>query len=145
MAQPDIARLRTVPTAAAPAPAGVPRISPRNALVLGTCCLSLFLTGLDNTAVNVGLPMIGLQLHAPVAGLQRVVAAYTVVLASLPCSLARWPTGSGARPCSRPAWPVHARLVAVQPGTGPGVADRLPGAAGRGGVHAEPGGAGHHH
>jgi MFS family permease len=56
---------------------------PRSAVVLGTCCLSLFLTGLDNTAVNVGLPMIGAQLHAPVAGLQWVVAAYTVVLASL--------------------------------------------------------------
>jgi EmrB/QacA subfamily drug resistance transporter len=45
--------------------------------------MSLFLTGLDNTAVNVGLPAIGAQLHAPVAGLQWVVAAYTVVLASL--------------------------------------------------------------
>jgi EmrB/QacA subfamily drug resistance transporter len=51
--------------------------------VLGVCCMSLFLTGLDNTAVNVGLPTIGAQLHAPVAGLQWVVAAYTVVLASL--------------------------------------------------------------
>jgi MFS family permease len=30
-----------------------------------------------------GLPSIGAQLHAPVAGLQWVVAAYTVVLASL--------------------------------------------------------------
>jgi EmrB/QacA subfamily drug resistance transporter len=45
--------------------------------------MSLFLTGLDNTAVNVGLPAIGAQLHASVAGLQWVVAAYTVVLASL--------------------------------------------------------------
>jgi hypothetical protein len=29
--------------------------------------MSLFLTGLDNTAVNVGLPVIGSELHAPVA------------------------------------------------------------------------------
>jgi EmrB/QacA subfamily drug resistance transporter len=81
VAQADLARLRTPPTATAPA--AVRRVSPRSALVLGTCCLSLFLTGLDNTAVNVGLPVIGAQLHAPVAGLQWVVAAYTVVLASL--------------------------------------------------------------
>jgi MFS family permease len=45
--------------------------------------MSLFLTGLDATSVNVGLPAIGAQLHASVAGLQWVVAAYTVVLASL--------------------------------------------------------------
>jgi EmrB/QacA subfamily drug resistance transporter len=59
------------------------RVKRRRAVVLGVCCMSLFLTGLDNTAVNVGLPVIGAQLHAPVAGLQWVVAAYTVVLASL--------------------------------------------------------------
>jgi EmrB/QacA subfamily drug resistance transporter len=81
VAQADIAQLRTVPTATATV--AVPRMRPRNAIVLGTCCMSLFLTGLDNTAVNVGLPAIGAQLHAPVAGLQWVVAAYTVVLASL--------------------------------------------------------------
>src|SRR5271157_5757874 len=79
--QADLALLRTMPPASAPA--AVRGMSPRSAVVLGTCCLSLFLTGLDNTAVNVGLPMIGAQLHAPVAGLQWVVAAYTVVLASL--------------------------------------------------------------
>jgi EmrB/QacA subfamily drug resistance transporter len=55
----------------------------RKAVVLGACCTSLFLTGLDNTAVNVGLPAIGTELHASVAGLQWVVAVYTIVLASL--------------------------------------------------------------
>jgi EmrB/QacA subfamily drug resistance transporter len=64
-------------------PTAGPRARPRRAVVLGVCCMSLFLTGLDNTAVNVGLPVIGAELHAPVAGLQWVVAAYTVVLASL--------------------------------------------------------------
>src|SRR5258708_22813972 len=88
VAQPDLARLRTVPATPRPTPAPAPAAAvrgmrPRSALVLGVCCLSLFLTGLDNTAVNVGLPMIGAQLHAPVAGLQWGVAAYTVVLASL--------------------------------------------------------------
>jgi MFS family permease len=63
--------------------APVPGAARRRAVVLGACCLSLFLTGLDNTAVNVGLPSIGAQLHAPVAGLQWVIAAYTVTLASL--------------------------------------------------------------
>jgi EmrB/QacA subfamily drug resistance transporter len=70
---------RPVPVAAT---AGA-RARRRRAVVLGVCCMSLFLTGLDNTAVNVGLPVIGAQLRAPVAGLQWVVAAYTVVLASL--------------------------------------------------------------
>jgi EmrB/QacA subfamily drug resistance transporter len=52
-------------------------------LVLGICCLSLFIVGLDITIVNVALPSIGHQLHASVSGLQWTVAAYTLVLASL--------------------------------------------------------------
>src|SRR4051812_34858415 len=89
----DTAILPTVPGAAAgkvtptqtipAAPTAGTRARPRKAVGLGVCCTSLFLTGLDNTAVNVGLPVIGAQLHAPVAGLQWVVAAYTVTLASL--------------------------------------------------------------
>src|SRR5579872_5615190 len=55
----------------------------RRALMLAVCCMSLFMVGLDNTIVNVGLPSIGRSLHAGVAGLQWTVAAYTVVLASL--------------------------------------------------------------
>jgi RNA polymerase sigma-70 factor, ECF subfamily len=50
-------------------------------LILGICCTSLFLTGLDTTSVNVALPSIGRDLHAPVSGLQWTVAAYTVALA----------------------------------------------------------------
>jgi EmrB/QacA subfamily drug resistance transporter len=45
--------------------------------------MSLFIVGLDNTIVNVALPDIQRQLHAPVSGLQWVIDAYTVVLASL--------------------------------------------------------------
>src|SRR6185437_6945370 len=42
----------------------------RRGLMLAVCCLSLFMVGLDNTIVNVGLPDIGRDLHAGVSGLQ---------------------------------------------------------------------------
>jgi EmrB/QacA subfamily drug resistance transporter len=51
--------------------------------VLLTCCLSLFIVGLDITVVNVALPAIGQELHAGISGLQWAVGAYTVVMASL--------------------------------------------------------------
>ena len=57
--------------------------SGRRAVVLAVCCSALFMVGLDNTIVNVGLPEIGKTLHANVAGLQWTVAGYTIVLASL--------------------------------------------------------------
>jgi len=55
----------------------------RRVLVLAICCISLFMVGLDNTIVNVGLPAIGRDLHARVSGLQWTVAAYTITLAAL--------------------------------------------------------------
>jgi len=51
--------------------------------ILLICSMSLFLVGLDITAVNVALPDIGNQLHADLSGLQWTVSAYTVVMASL--------------------------------------------------------------
>jgi EmrB/QacA subfamily drug resistance transporter len=51
--------------------------------VLLICCLSLFIVGLDITAVNVALPSIEGDLHASISGLQWTVGAYTVVMASL--------------------------------------------------------------
>jgi EmrB/QacA subfamily drug resistance transporter len=51
--------------------------------VLAICCMSLFIVGLDVTAVNVALPTLGHDLDAGVSGLQWTVDAYTVVLASL--------------------------------------------------------------
>jgi EmrB/QacA subfamily drug resistance transporter len=51
--------------------------------VLLICCMSLFIVGLDVTAVNVALPSIGRELDAGVSGLQWTVDAYTLVLASL--------------------------------------------------------------
>ncbi|MFF7631934.1 DHA2 family efflux MFS transporter permease subunit [Kitasatospora sp. NPDC008050] len=55
----------------------------RRLLILAICCLSLLIVGLDNTIVNVALPAIQRDLHAPASGLQWVIAAYTLVLASL--------------------------------------------------------------
>ena len=55
----------------------------RRLLILGICSLSLLLTGLDSTIVNVALPAIHRSLHAPVSGLQWTIDAYTLVLASL--------------------------------------------------------------
>jgi EmrB/QacA subfamily drug resistance transporter len=57
--------------------------SGRRAIVLAVCCSALFMVGLDNTIVNVGLPEIGKSLHTSVGGLQWTVAGYTIVLASL--------------------------------------------------------------
>ena len=55
----------------------------RRLLVLGICCMSLFIVGLDSTIVNVALPSIGRDLHASVSGLQWTIDAYALVLASL--------------------------------------------------------------
>jgi EmrB/QacA subfamily drug resistance transporter len=62
----------------------VPQLSrQRSIAVLGICCLSLFMIGLDDTIVNIALPTISLGLHASVSGLQWIVDAYTMTLASL--------------------------------------------------------------
>jgi EmrB/QacA subfamily drug resistance transporter len=45
--------------------------------------MSLFIVGLDSTIVNVALPDIGRDFHAPVSGLQWTIDAYTLVLAAL--------------------------------------------------------------
>ncbi len=52
-------------------------------LILGICCLSLLLMGMDITIVNVALPAIQHDLHTTIVGLQWVVDAYTLVIASL--------------------------------------------------------------
>jgi EmrB/QacA subfamily drug resistance transporter len=56
---------------------------PRRLLVLGICCMSLLIVGLDTTIVNVALPSIHRELGASVSGLQWTIDAYTLVLASL--------------------------------------------------------------
>ena len=55
----------------------------RRLLVLAICCSSLFIVGLDNTVVNLALPSIRRDLGSSLSGLQWVIDAYTLVLASL--------------------------------------------------------------
>ncbi|TPG50032.1 DHA2 family efflux MFS transporter permease subunit [Rhodanobacter glycinis] len=52
-------------------------------LILGICCLSLLMVAMDATIVNVALPSIRRDLAASVSGLQWVIDAYTMVVASL--------------------------------------------------------------
>src|SRR5277367_4775513 len=51
--------------------------------ILLICSMSLFIVGMDATIVNVALPSIGRDFHAPVSGLQWTVDAYLLVIASL--------------------------------------------------------------
>lgn len=51
-------------------------------LILGICCLSLLLVGMDVTIVNVALSAIEHDLQASLSQLQWVVDAYTLVVAS---------------------------------------------------------------
>src|ERR1700760_2012550 len=55
----------------------------RRLLILGICCMSLLIMGLDATIVNVALPSIHKDLNASVSGLQWTIDAYTLVIASL--------------------------------------------------------------
>jgi EmrB/QacA subfamily drug resistance transporter len=52
-------------------------------VILGICCMSLLLVGMDVTIVNVALPAIQRDLHASLSGLQWIMDAYTLVVASL--------------------------------------------------------------
>ncbi|GAA4388679.1 MFS transporter [Tsukamurella soli] len=62
----------------------IDRLSARQKrLILVTCSLSLLISSMDTTIVNVALPAIHTQLHAPVSHLQWVVDIYTLTLASL--------------------------------------------------------------
>jgi EmrB/QacA subfamily drug resistance transporter len=52
-------------------------------LVLAICCMSLLIVSMDATIVNVALPAIRRDLTAATSGLQWVIDAYTMVVASL--------------------------------------------------------------
>lgn len=59
-------------------------LTPRHrTIILATCCLSLFIVGIDVSAVNVALPSISSELGASPSQLQWVVDAYALVIASL--------------------------------------------------------------
>ncbi|MFI6347551.1 MFS transporter [Streptomyces sp. NPDC050560] len=55
----------------------------RRWLVLAICCLSVGVTGINLTIVNVALPSISEDLHAPVSSLQWTVSTYSLVMACL--------------------------------------------------------------
>src|SRR5580692_11417347 len=55
----------------------------RLGIILATCCLSLFVVGVDVTIVNIALPSIQRSFGASTSGLQWTIDAYTLVLASL--------------------------------------------------------------
>src|SRR4051795_12458907 len=99
--------------------------------VLLICSMSLFMVGLDVTAVNVALPSIGRQMDASLSWLQWTVSAYTVVMASLLLF-----SGSMADRLGRNRtlvhWPqrVLGRIAVVQPRLDRRVARRLPRPAG---------------
>ncbi|MEX3959349.1 MFS transporter [Trinickia sp. EG282A] len=59
------------------------RFTPTNARILATVSIAFVVTQLDVTIVNIALPSIGNQLHAPVASLQWIVDAYTLAFAVL--------------------------------------------------------------
>jgi EmrB/QacA subfamily drug resistance transporter len=67
-----------------PRPADAAAVSERRRwLVLGVMSVGTLLTFLDDTVVNTALPRISLALHASTSGLQWVVDAYVLALASL--------------------------------------------------------------
>ena len=63
-------------------PASVPRTRNRQA-VLAVLCVSLLIVSLDNTILNVALPVIVRSLHASSSSLQWIVDAYAIVFAGL--------------------------------------------------------------
>jgi EmrB/QacA subfamily drug resistance transporter len=67
-----------------PSPKAAEPLSRRRRVgILLICSMSLLIVGLDVTIVNVALPSIRGEFHAPLSGLQWTVDAYTLVLASL--------------------------------------------------------------
>ncbi|MFE3953666.1 MFS transporter [Nocardia sp. NPDC059091] len=57
--------------------------SRRKTIILITCCLSLLISSMDATIVNVAIPAIRDDLGAPLSRLQWIVDVYTLTLASL--------------------------------------------------------------
>jgi len=99
-------------------------------LVPAIRCMSLLIVSLDVTIVNIALPSIQRDPHAPVSRLQWATDAYRLVLASALML---------SRSTRDRADPVHLGRAAVHPGTGPWLAGRLPDAAGGWRVGAQPG------
>jgi len=73
-----------LPNATTPAEAKHTTANPTHPdLILAICCMSLLLVGMDVTIVNVALPAIQHDLRSTLSGLQWILDAYTLVVASL--------------------------------------------------------------
>jgi len=71
-------------TTTSPPGTGQPSVSDsRRWWTLAVLCLSLLMTVLDTTVVNVALPTLDRQLHASSSGLEWIVDAYTLLFAGL--------------------------------------------------------------
>ncbi|WP_036508522.1 MFS transporter [Nocardia aobensis] len=65
-------------------PTTVSGLTPRHkTIVLVTCCLSLLISSMDATIVNVAIPTVRSDMEAPLSRLQWIVDIYTLTLASL--------------------------------------------------------------
>jgi len=128
----------TIPEGSPSAPSVEP--DRRAGLVLLVMCAGMFLVLLDVTVVNVAIPAITTGIHTNTAGVQWVVDAYTVVLASL--LLAGGTLGDrighrrvvlaglvifGAASAGCALAPTTGALVAARAGQGVGAALLLPG------------------
>jgi EmrB/QacA subfamily drug resistance transporter len=71
-----------VDAAAQPVAGDLPVRVTRPNLILAICCMSVAIVAMDVTIVNVALPTIQKSLHAPLAGLQWIIDAYTLAVAS---------------------------------------------------------------
>jgi EmrB/QacA subfamily drug resistance transporter len=60
-----------------------PSVTQRPGLVLGVCCLALFLVTMDVTIMSVALPAIHAGLHSTIADVQWALDGYNVVMASI--------------------------------------------------------------
>jgi EmrB/QacA subfamily drug resistance transporter len=80
---PSDARQASAPIPASARPAAPAPVSRRRWLTLAVLCLSLLITVVDATIVNVALPTLAHDLRAGTAGLQWITDAYTLTFAAL--------------------------------------------------------------
>ena len=111
----------------------------RRVLVLAICCMSLLIVSLDNTILNVALPAMRRDLHTSISGLQWTIDAYTLVLASLLMLSGSTADRIGRRRIFRTGLVIFTVASgAVQHRPQPGVAGRVPHAAGDRRFDAQP-------
>ena len=76
-------QIRPAPAAGTTSAAATPTATGRRWYTLAVLCLSLLVIVVDTTIVNVALPTLAKDLHAPASGLQWIVDAYTLAFAAI--------------------------------------------------------------